>query len=99
MIFRCSSYGSCGNPRLRRDPLHDLAAISPKDVLKNHLRDHKANPRARYSERDILDAMDKLRRMPSDKEADDLLYALSDLSPSEGVRRKARDMIAERKGK
>lgn len=100
MMFRRVSCESRGDPRMRKDPLSDLsAAIAPKDVLKEHLRDHKANARSRHSEREILDAMDKLRKSPSDKEADDLLYALSDISPSEGVRRKARDMIAERNGK
>ncbi|HSB47467.1 MAG TPA: hypothetical protein VLD37_05615 [Candidatus Bilamarchaeum sp.] len=69
-------------------------AHSPKGLLKDYLKERKSP--GRYSERDVLDAMDKLKHSPGDKEAEDILYALSDIAPSEGVRRKARDMIAER---
>ncbi|MCI0531027.1 MAG: hypothetical protein L0Y74_03645 [candidate division Zixibacteria bacterium] len=69
-------------------------ANSPKELLRDYLKNRKSG---RYSERDVLDNMDKLRQFPSDKEIDDLLYALSDVAPSDGVRRKARDMIEERR--
>jgi hypothetical protein len=70
-------------------------ASSPKELLRDYLKNRKNG--GRYSERDILDSMDKLRQFPDDKEADDILYALSDVAPSDGVRRKARDMIEERR--
>jgi hypothetical protein len=100
MLFRCASYEFTNYNPVKKDPLLDYTlmrgmANSPKELLRDYLKERKAA--GKYSERDILDTMDRLRQFPADKEVEDILYALSDLAPSDGVRRKARDMIEERK--
>src|SRR4030095_1413703 len=90
-------------PRIDAEPLSEPRCLmwfpSPtaKDSLKRLLEAQKKKLQHKFSERDILDSMDRLRQLQGDKEVDDILYALSDVGPSDGIKRKARDMIEERK--
>ena len=85
-------------PRRRLgDPLTDALAsqmraliVSPKEQIKRHLNEQKDNARfPTISENDLINAIDTLKgALGSDKETEDLFYALSDLCPHESVKRK-----------
>lgn len=81
-----------------REPLTDCSMcsmraliVSPKEIIRRHLKERKENARKpSVSEKELLDALDILKGAArSDKETEDLIYALSDVCPHDSVKRKA----------
>lgn len=88
-------------PSWSYDPLTDKCVHarsiirSPKEIIMRHLKERKeSQKKPSVTEKDLLDAVDVLKGAAhSDKETEDLLYALSDVCPHESVKRKAADAL------
>ncbi|MFN7990737.1 MAG: hypothetical protein U0R44_01120 [Candidatus Micrarchaeia archaeon] len=68
-------------------------ASFPKELLRLHLEQLKKG-KSPIAESVLLQNLDKAKMMIGDKEVLDILYALSDVSPHQSVRDKAREILS-----
>ena len=86
------------DPAPPRDPLSEPLSMRygpvafPKHLLRLHL-DQLKKGESPIAEQYLLEAIEKVKWMKGDKEVLDILYALTDVSPHQSVRDKAREAL------
>ena len=70
-------------------------AAFPKQLLELHLEQMKKDGQSPIAENVLLEAVRKVSNLKGDKEIINILYALTDVSPHQSVREKAREALRQ----